>query len=176
MSEIKKKNMSLRMSQHDLDKIQRLATRLGVKESDLMRFAVKQLLTKLAPFQETTFQGTDLMPALLELGEEITDFFELGSEELDLIVNGNLDDTNRRIALDDLRLLALSSANREYAQLKLRGYREDEHITVDEDVSIKEYLREKYFNRAGKVKSAVSSSPDWRNQLGAVTRAIPKSA
>ena len=47
----KKKNVSLRMSQSDIDKVKAVSDRLGVKETDVLRFAVKQMLQKLAPFQ-----------------------------------------------------------------------------------------------------------------------------
>lgn len=145
----KKKNVSLRMSHQDIDKIQHIAKRLDVKEVDIIRFAVKQMLNSLAPFQEQAYKGLDLMPALLEVGSDLASFFELSSEELDRIVNTGIQDNKQRIDVEDLRLLALFGVNEQYARMTLESRTKE--IAANgcaEEVSLKEYLVSKYFRQA----------------------------
>jgi hypothetical protein len=139
----KKKNVSLRVSPNDMDKIRHIADRLGVKESEVLRFSVKQMLTHLAPFQEASFRGVDLMPALLEIGQDMVRFFEFSVEQLDRIVNRGVDDGGRRIDQEDLKLLALSGMNGRYAQLKLQS---EAHPEVTDEDSFNRYFMDKYFS------------------------------
>lgn len=156
--ETKKKNVSLRMSPNDIDRIRHIADRLGVKESDVLRFSVKQMLTRLAPFQEDSYHGVDLMPALLEVGQDMVRFFELGVDQLNAIVNQGVTESERCIDPEDLKLLALSSANGKYARLKLSG---ESHQDVTDDEGFKDYFLEKYFRTEGyKPESANSDQVD----------------
>src|SRR3990167_5420115 len=165
--ETKKKNVSLRMSPNDIDKIRHIADRLGVKESDVLRFSVKQMLTRLAPFQEDSYHGVDLMPALLEVGQDMVRFFELGVEQLNEIVNQGIAESGRCIDPEDLKLLALSSANGKYARLKLSG---ESHIEVSDEEGFRDYFLEKYFRtdsqkpeqgKAEPVDSPVKTEREW---------------
>ncbi|TNC82156.1 MAG: hypothetical protein C9356_05740 [Oleiphilus sp.] len=140
--EAKKKNVSLRMSQSDIDKVKAISDRLGVKEADILRFAVKQILQKLAPFQEESYRGIDLMPALLEVGEELVRFFDFNTEQLAEIINDESGQGPRNIDLDDLKLLALSGVNGQYARLKLNS---QSAAVVDDEASFKAYFMNKYF-------------------------------
>lgn len=138
----KKKNVSLRMSQSDIDKVKAVSDRLGVKETDVLRFAVKQMLQKLAPFQEESYRGIDLMPALLEVGEDLVRFFDFSTDQLAEIINGGSGTGQRNIDLDDLKLLALSGVNGKYARLKLNA---ESAMVVDDEASFKAYFMNKYF-------------------------------
>jgi len=170
--EAKKKNVSLRLSQSDVERIRHIADRLGVKESDVLRFTIKQTLVKLAPFQEETYQGVDLMPVLLEVGEEMVRFFDFGTEQLDNIINGDLDDSRRRVDSEDLKLLALSSVNGEYARLKLNS---DADIYVEDEASLKQYLLTKYFATKTDSRKPSSSALDAQEKpVGAWTPVIKK--
>lgn len=145
----KKKNVSLRMSHQDIDKIQHIAQRLDVKEVDIIRFAVKQMLNSLAPFQEQAYKGIELMPALLEVGPDLASFFELSSEELDRIVNTGIQDKKQHIDVEDLRLIALFGVNEEYARMALESkIKKHAANSSSEEISLKEYLMSKYFRQA----------------------------
>lgn len=139
--ESKKKNVSLRLSQQDIDRIALLSERFEVKESDVMRFAIKQVLAKLAPFQDESFTGVDLIPALIEEAEGLIGFFEFGGDDLDAIVNRGVTDSGRKIDKEDLSLLAVASLNPDYARIKLsNGDAQAEGKCGD----VKEYILSKY--------------------------------
>ncbi len=170
--ESKKKNVSLRLSQSDVEKIRHIADRLGVKDSDVLRFSIKQMLVKLAPFHEESYRGIDLMPALLEVGEEMVRFFDLGAEQLHRIVNTDLDDPSRRIDQEDLKLLALSSVNGEYARLKLNS---DSEIYVEDEESFKDYFLNKYFSGKNQQRQPETGTKgEKEKQGGAWTPVIQK--
>ena len=48
----RKQAVSIRMSAADIRSVKRLAERLGVRDSDVIRFAVKVMLGRLAPLHD----------------------------------------------------------------------------------------------------------------------------
>ena len=90
MRDSKKQNISLRMSTGDLQKVKSLAKKFQVRESDVYRFAIKSTLAKLAPLHEENLSGQDLLPVFMELGAELTNYFELDTTILDSIINGKM--------------------------------------------------------------------------------------
>jgi hypothetical protein len=174
--ESKKKNISLRMSQTDIDRVRLIARRLEVKESDILRFAIKQMLTRMAPFQEDSYRGKDLMPALLAIGEELSAYFELTGVQLDHIVNDGVSDELQKVEQEDLTLLALSSVNQEYARLKVNAY--NDMNTRGGAAGLKEYLTNKYFNTVGKASrlDTIRSERTPFIQTSEVRRTVSKTA
>jgi predicted DNA binding CopG/RHH family protein len=57
MAESRKRAVSLRVSDADLRKVKKLATRLGARDSDVIRFALKTMLTRLAPLCDQNVRG-----------------------------------------------------------------------------------------------------------------------
>tara|TARA_R110001592_G_scaffold7676_1_gene42540 strand:- start:1414 stop:1926 length:513 start_codon:yes stop_codon:yes gene_type:complete len=141
--EAKKKNVSLRMSQSDIEKVKQIAGRLDVKESEVLRFAVKQMLTRLALFNEQSYKGVDLMPALLDTGEDLIRFFDLDAEQLNQIINSDLKEDGRAVDPEDLKLFALSSINERYARMKLNF---EFHQNIQDVSDFKAYFMQKYFS------------------------------
>ncbi len=107
----RKKNTSVRLNKRDLERLHGVARRLQVNESDLLRFCIRQTLNKLTPLDEPGYRGADLVPALLEVGEDLTRYFEFDSQQLCEIVNGKGDNGTASMCESDVNLFALSVWN-----------------------------------------------------------------
>jgi hypothetical protein len=154
----RKRAISIRMSAADLEKIKKLAARLGTRDSDIVRFAVKSLLTRLAPLCDAETHGRSLVPVFVEAGSELLRYFELDASRLNSIVNDSAGD-DLRVDYEDVQLLALSGLPPPYLRLKLShlngaGNGHDEQASgeaarTDERPdqvaqSLRRYLYEKY--------------------------------
>ncbi|HVL00513.1 MAG TPA: hypothetical protein VM553_11915 [Dongiaceae bacterium] len=140
----KKQHVSVRLTESDHRKMKEIARRLGVKESDLFRFIVKNSLSKLLPFQDGAIRGADLVPALLDCGQELARYFDLDSDQLDQIVNGGLEETHKKIDKEDLDILVMSGASDHYAMVKLAALT---HQPIEKEnlfVVLKNYFLGKY--------------------------------
>jgi len=154
--ESRKQAVSIRMNPADLRKVKELARRLGARDSDVIRFAVKAMLGRLAPLFDPQSRGRALVPALVEVGTEFLRFFELDSSRLDALINDEVKDPEKRVSVEDLALLAMAGVKEPYAALKLSELNQmDERLLHSGDLtsSIRQYLYEKYVYR-------VSVEPD----------------
>lgn len=143
--EIRKQNVSLRMNTADLRKIKLIASRLRARDSDVFRFAIKTALARMAPLAEMNARGSDLLPLFMEFGADLTKHFDLDTERLESIVNGDVIDPNKRVDHSDLELIALAGQEEHYAMIRLR---ELAQRPVSEAMGIasvlRDYLLEKY--------------------------------
>jgi hypothetical protein len=154
----RKKAISIRMSTADVRCVKKLAQRLNVRDSDVIRFAVKGMLARLGPLYEPETQGRNLVPVLVEAGAEFLRFFELDANRLDTIINGDVG-PEQRVAREDLVLLALSGVQEPYAALKLSELNNtDERLLRSTDLlsSIRQYLYDKYIYRVGSERESAS--------------------
>jgi hypothetical protein len=108
-----KQAISIRMSASDVRKVKQLAERLGVRDSDVIRFAVKSVLNKLSPLHDPSVRGWSLVPVFLESGSELFHHFELDASRLETIINEDAD-AESRVAHDDIHLIASSGARQPY--------------------------------------------------------------
>ena len=120
MSEGRKQAISLRLGGGDIRRIKQLADRLGASESDVVRFAIKMMLHRMLPLCDTTVSGRQLVPVLAEVGPEAVRHFDLDPSRLDEIVNADAP-ADQRMALDDITLLTVVSAQESYAKISLRA-------------------------------------------------------
>ena len=104
--------ISLRLSDADIRRIKAVSGRLGVRESDLLRFAIRTLLNQLAPLADPAVRGRELVPMLLEHGGEIVREFGLDTHDLAALVNEGAagEDQVSRADLSALMLLASGAA------------------------------------------------------------------
>ena len=131
----RKQAVSIRMSLSDIRHIKLLAKRLGARESDVLRFAIKTMLERLSPLQDPKAGGRSLVPVFMESGAELMRHFELDASSLSGIINEGVED-DRRVEPDDIRLIA-QSGNRRSPLLSEAETREK---------SLQRYLYEKYFH------------------------------
>jgi hypothetical protein len=146
----RKQAVSIRMNSADVRKVKKLAVRLGVRDSDVIRFAVKSMLAKLGPLYDPEVHGRNLVPVFVESGAELLRFFDIDATKLEAIINGGVQ-ADRHVDRDDIALLALTSAQEPYAALKLSELEQTERPRrgpVELLESLREYLYAKYVFRA----------------------------
>jgi predicted DNA-binding protein len=144
VSERRKQAVSIRMSAGDVRKIKKLAARLGVHDSDIVRFAVKSMLSRLEPLHDADARGRSVLPVFVESGDELVRFFELDALRLDIIINEGVDQT-RRVDRDDVALIAMHAMQPPYAAVKLSEIAPGAPDANGNMVhSLRRYLYEKY--------------------------------
>src|SRR5262245_37832492 len=114
----RKQAVSIRMNAADIRSVKRLAKRLGVRDSDVIRFAVKVMLGRLAPLHDPQVRGKSLVPVFVETGADIFRHFELDAARLDAIINEGAD-LESRVEHDDIQLIAMSGVQQSYVKLRL---------------------------------------------------------
>jgi len=148
--EIRKQAVSIRMNVGDVRKVKKLANRLGVRDSDVIRFAVKSMLARLGPLYDAEVRGRNLVPVFVESGTELLRFFELDAPRLEAIINEGVE-PSKRVDRDDVALIALTSGQTPYAALKLSELNRGEPEQGDASqlaASLRQYLYDKYVFRS----------------------------
>lgn len=138
------------MNSTDVRKVKKVASRLGVRDSDVIRFAVKSMLARLGPLYDPEAHGRNLVPVFVESGAELLRFFEIDASRLEAIINGGVD-IERRVDRDDIALLALTGSQEPYAALKLSELdrtERRERTAAELSESLRQYLYAKYVYRA----------------------------
>ena len=159
MVESRKQAISIRMHAADVRKVKKLAQRLGVRDSDVIRFAVKCALSRLGPLNDPEVRGRNLVPVFVESGADLLRFFELDAARLDAIINEGADPL-RRVEREDIALLAMTVASEPYAALMLSELNRDDRQRArpaEISDSVRQYLYTKYMFR---VDPAPSSSEE----------------
>lgn len=152
--ENRKRAVSIRMSAPDVRNVKKLARRLGVRDSDVIRFAVKVTLRRLAALNDPTMRGRRLVPVFVEAGQELCRHFDLDALRVEAIINDGVGE-DARVDADDIQLLVLSGLHPAYLKLRFNGYHADERVDrsgADGDAAdgeaalhaLRSYLYEKY--------------------------------
>jgi hypothetical protein len=117
-----------------------------VRDSDIIRYAVKTVLRGLSPLCDGTINGRNLVPVLVESGDELIRYFELDAYRLDTIINAQAE-VATRVDRDDIALLAMSGMREQYLVMRMK----DGHAAPQEEApsgpSLRNYLYEKYIYR-----------------------------
>lgn len=161
---VRKKAISVRVGEADLMNLRRLARRLGVRDSDVIRVAIKSLLARWSPLHDSMVKGRSLVPVFLENASDLFRHFDLDTPRLDSIINDGVENDSR-VATEDIQLIAMSGLQRTYVRWRLNqvgSIRGESHaIPLDErqlDQSLHQYLYEKYVQvrqEPGVVKSTM---------------------
>jgi hypothetical protein len=145
----RKQAVSIRMNGADVRKVKKLASRLGVRDSDVIRFAVKNMLARLGPLYDPEVDGRNLVPVFVESGAELLRFFDIDASKLEAIINNGVE-MERRVERDDIALLALTGSQEPYAALKLSELDRTERrrqTSAELSDSLRQYLYAKYVYR-----------------------------
>ncbi len=160
-SDRRKQAMSLRISATDLRKVKKLAERLGTRDSDVVRFALKIMLERLGPLCDQNVRGRALVPVIVEAGQDILHHFDLDLVRLDEIVNSGVD-KGQEIDSEDLQLLAASGIQQTYAQLKLTRILPGPGIEGRRAPQMKEQLNDRlrsyFYAKYAEAESSVDSA------------------
>ncbi len=148
----RKQAVSIRMSRGDVRNIKRLAERLGARDSDVIRFAIKLMLAQLAPLQDPGVGGRGLLPVLLESGPELMRHFELDASRIASILNDGVA-ADAQVDTDDIQLIAMSALQRTYLKLRQHGNASGNGGTAaalpeGPEASLRQYLYDKYLHAA----------------------------
>lgn len=158
MADHRKRAVSIRLSHGDLRNIKRCAKRLGVRDSDVIRFAIKATMSRIAPLCDPEIRGRNLVPVLIETGDELIRYFELDAYRLEAIINESVD-AARQVDRDDIALLAMSGLRDDYLLLRM----ESDPVAgqgAGGTRSLRRYLYERYVHRtADPVPAATLPSP-----------------
>jgi hypothetical protein len=150
--ESRKQAVSIRMSGADIRNVKKLAKRLGVRDSDVVRFAVKTMLARLSLLCDSSVRGSELVPLLAEHGAELCRHFDLDVGQLEAIINDNAEES-RRVDRDDIQLIAMTNVQRSYLGVRLfeqaqrsRGGEGPElsSLYAQEGQPLRTYLYDKY--------------------------------
>lgn len=149
MNENRKQAVSIRLGSGDIRKVKRLAKRLGVRDSDVIRFALKWALNRVAPLCDPEIRGASLVPMFVETGADLIRHFELDAFRLDAVINDSVEEA-RRVTHDDIALLALAGSQQPYALLRVRpGSANGQSVgqggaSVGSIEALRQYLYDKY--------------------------------
>ena len=136
---------SVRLSSTDLRRLKQISDRLRVTESQLVRFALRHVLTRLAPLQSGT-RGAALLPVFVEFGQEMLSYFDLDEEALDRILNEDVVN-GRHIDREDISLLAMYGLEGACVHARLSELVEAPIEPGAATVELKKYLYDKYLYR-----------------------------
>ena len=165
MVESRKQAISLRIGSADLRRIKRLAERLGVRDSDVVRFAIKTMMAKLAPLCDPNVRGRGLVPVFVEAGGDIFQHFDLDATQLDSIINDGATGEDS-VALTDLQLLAMTGSHPSLAHLSLRRLSK----TEDTGTFAMEELR------SGPLRRYLYTKYGYADEEGAIAEPVKKQA
>ena len=154
MTDNRKQAVSIRLGSGDIRKVKKLAERLNVRDSDVIRFALKWTLNRVAPLCDPEIRGRSLVPMFVETGADVIRHFELDAFRLDAIINEGVD-RDRCVAHDDIALLALAGSQQPYALLRLRSPGNDASGRSQSGSieALRQYLYDKYVYRAADAPS-----------------------
>jgi hypothetical protein len=144
----RKQAVSIRLGESDIRNIKRIAKRLGVRDSDIIRFALKSTLSRIAPLCDPAIRGRNLVPVLVESGDELIRYFELDAFRLESIINESVE-AGRQVDRDDIALLAMSGLREEYLVMRLKDGNGTPVDTAPPHRSLRRYLYDKYVYRSG---------------------------
>jgi hypothetical protein len=144
----RKQAVSIRLGESDLRNIKRIARRLGVRDSDIIRFAIKSSLSRLAPLCDPAIRGRNLVPVLVESGDDLIRYFELDAFRLEGIINDNVEQ-GRQVESDDIALLAMGGLREEYLVMRLKDGNGTalDSVSHPQHRSLRRYLYDKYVYR-----------------------------
>lgn len=142
----RKQAVSIRLGECDIRNIKRIARRLGVRDSDIIRFAIKSTLSRIAPLCDPSIRGRNLVPVLVESGDDLIRYFELDAFRLEGIINDNVEQ-GRQVESDDIALLAMSGLREEYLVMRLKDGSGAPLESAPQQRTLRRYLYDKYVYR-----------------------------
>jgi hypothetical protein len=114
----RKSAVSIRLSTSDIGSVKKLARRLGVRDSDVIRCAIKMMMSKVGPLADASVRGRNLVPVFVESGADLFRHFELDAVRLENIINEGVPE-EAQVEHDDIQLIAMNGIQRSYVKLRL---------------------------------------------------------
>lgn len=168
MVDQRKQAVSIRLGESDIRQIKRIAARLGVRDSDIIRFAIKSAMNRIGPLCDESIRGRSLVPVLVESGDDLIRYFELDAYRLERIINDEAAE-DQRVDRYDIALLAMSGLREEYLAMRLKAQDQSGAEAAPAPArSMRGYLYDKYIYRniepPRREAQAVSSGVDGQDE------------
>lgn len=106
MAARKKQVVSVRLEPSDIRRTKTIAKRLQTSESEVVRFALRQLFKRLGPLHNGAAHGLHLLPLFLEYGTELIEHFNVDATQVEQILNRGVRSSAEAVNSDDVALLA----------------------------------------------------------------------
>ncbi len=155
--EQRKQAVSIRLGDGDIRNIKRIAKRLGVRDSDIIRFAIKSALARLGPLCDESIRGRNLVPVLVESGDDLIRYFELDAYRLETIINSDADQ-EQQVERYDIALLAMSGLREDYLVMRLKDGDGHSAKPAGPARTLRGYLYDKYVYRNPDIGSSRPST------------------
>lgn len=156
MVEQRKQPISIRLGESDLRNVRRVAKRLGVRDTDVIRYAIKSMLNRIAPLGDEGIAGRNLVPLLIESGDELIRYFDLDAYRLESIINRHVEG-DLRVDRDDIAVLAMSGLREQYLAMRMKDGNWSAPDSGAPTRSLRNYLYDKYVNGAQRPASESSA-------------------
>jgi hypothetical protein len=163
----RKQAVSIRLNAADVRNLRKLSRRLGVRNSDIIRYAIKNALTRLSPLCDSEVKGRALVPVLVDSGADLMRYLDLDIAELESIINEGAA-PGQQVDRADVQLLAVSGPPPGYARLRLvriGGARASDGIGAPVDAeehqlgqSVRKYFYDKYVYAAADAEASPKQS------------------
>lgn len=114
----RKQAVSIRLSSADVRNLRKLSRRLGARNSDVIRYALKTTLARLAPLYDGDLKGRDLFPVLIDAGADLMRYLDLDASQLETLINEGAP-PELQVHRSDVQLLAMNSLQQSYARLSM---------------------------------------------------------
>lgn len=146
--EQRKQAVSIRLGESDIRNIKRMARRLAVRDSDIIRYAIKTMLSRMSPLCDAAIRGRNLVPVLVESGDDLIRYFELDAFRLESIINEDVEE-GRQVERDDIALLAMNGLRQDYLVMRMKDGNGATMEGTPPGHSLRSYLYDKYVYRSG---------------------------
>jgi hypothetical protein len=164
VTDTRKRAVSVRLGTADIRKIKKLAQCLGARDTDVIRYAIKAMLARLAPLHDGSARGRDLLPVFVETGADLLQHFDLDATRLEAIIN-DAAPRGLRVASEDVGLIAMSAVQQRYALLRLGALGREARDETRLPASLRSYLYEKYVYRHASPAATATSKDDGNRPL-----------
>lgn len=140
--------VSVRLRSSDIRKIKCIARRLGVSDSEIFRFGIRLIFSKMVPLLDENACGYRILPLFLDNDAELIRQFDMDITQLERIINFNCE-LNLRVESEDLNLLSLHNAQSDYLRARIEELSGEEVASNQVWDDLGKYLNRKYgMNRA----------------------------
>ncbi len=136
--------ISVRLSATEQKKIKATVKKLQVRNSDIVRYAIRTTLVRLSAFYNPGFNGVTLLPTMIKYCNELNRHFDMDADKLDKIINAEVSEPGSRVARNDIEMLALCGMPVEIIQQRFKQITDIDLDEKDVYQFMKSYLVEKY--------------------------------
>ncbi len=173
MFDQRKQAVSIRLGESDIRNIKRIAKRLGVRDSDIIRFAIKSALNRIGPLSDDSIRGRSLVPVMVESGDELIRYFELDAFRLETIINDHVQ-AEQQVDRYDIALLAMSGLREDYLVMHLKEWDVPGGPNALPARSLRGYLYDKYVYRNSDQRPAAPTYPEGDGRVEAEDERGPR--